>query len=285
MELPPQPEIEQLVVRALAEDIGSGDITAELIPPEQHAVAVIIAREAGVLCGAAWAQEVFRQLSETITLQWAFADGAVIAPGDKLVRISGNARSILSGERSALNFLQTLSGTATTASRYAHLVAHTSVVLLDTRKTLPGLRRAQKYAVTVGGCQNHRLGLYDAFLIKENHIAACGGIEAAVAKARAGQPSLPVEIEVQDLAQLQQAIAANADSVLLDNFDESGLREAVALAAGRVKLEASGGVDERTLVAVAETGVDFISIGALTKNCRALDLSLLLEPALTRDKP
>ncbi|MEQ8953758.1 MAG: carboxylating nicotinate-nucleotide diphosphorylase [Gammaproteobacteria bacterium] len=270
-------DVGEIVAFALREDIGSGDITAQLIPAQQHARASIIAREPGILCGIPWVNDVFRQLDPAAELHWSKSDGDRIDSGDRLLQIDGAARAILSGERTALNFLQTLSGTATLASQYARAVAHTPVRLLDTRKTLPGLRRAQKYAVATGGCYNHRIGLFDAFLIKENHIAAAGSIVAAVTAASRLYPDRDIEVEVQNLEQLEAAIGAGAGSVLLDNFSVEQLREAVSVNAGRVKLEASGGIDEARLVSIAETGVDFISIGALTKNCRALDLTLLMQ--------
>ena len=261
----------------LQEDIGTGDITAHLIPAEAALSAKILGKDNGIFCGRPWAEEVFRQVDPGLQAEWIAPEGSDIAPGQTLVRISGSARSILSAERTALNFLQTLSAVATTSRQYAALVAHTDVKLLDTRKTLPGLRNAQKYAVRVGGCSNHRIGLFDAFLIKENHIAACRGIEPAIAAAKSLHPDKPVEVEVQDLNELQQAIAGGADIVMLDNFTLEAITEAVALNAGTVKLEASGGIEADGLVSIAETGVDYISLGALTKNCKAIDLSLLVE--------
>jgi nicotinate-nucleotide pyrophosphorylase (carboxylating) len=261
---------------ALAEDVGSGDITAALIPAGAVASARIITREDGVLCGRAWVERVFAEIDPGITLAWEADDGSVIKAGDTLFRASGPARGLLTAERSALNFLQLLSGTATTCSRYAALVAGTNVKLLDTRKTIPGLRAAQKYAVTCGGCFNHRMGLFDAFLIKENHISACGGIAAAVDMAHASAPGKPVEVEVETLDELEQALAAGCDRVMLDNFSLADMASAVAYAGGRVELEASGNVTEQTLLAIAETGVDYISIGAITKDCKALDLSMRL---------
>jgi nicotinate-nucleotide pyrophosphorylase (carboxylating) len=261
---------------ALAEDIGSGDITAALIPVANRATARIITREDGVLCGTAWVDEVFAQLDPAVTIAWRAADGDRIAAGNTLFEIDGPARSLLTGERTALNFLQLLSGTATICQHYAALVSGTGVRLLDTRKTIPGLRLAQKYAVSCGGCHNHRIGLFDAFLIKENHISACGGIAAAVAAARSHAPDKPVEVEVESLDELRQALAANCDRVMLDNFSPDQLVSAVALNSGQLELEASGNVTEKTLRAIAETGVDYISIGALTKDCKALDLSMRL---------
>ncbi len=267
-------DIPETVARALQEDIGDGDITASLIPADQIAEGSIICRESAVLCGIAWADEVIRQVDTRIELRWLKPDGARLARGESLAVFSGPARSLLTAERCMLNFLQTLSGTATTAADYAERVAHTGVTLLDTRKTLPGLRTAQKYAVRVGGCHNHRMGLFDAFLIKENHIAACGSITAAVARAREVAPDRPVEVEVENAEQLREALAAGADTIMLDNFSLEQMREAVAIAAHRKPLEASGNITRHNLADVAETGVDYISIGALTKDCRAIDLSM-----------
>ena len=262
------------VKNALKEDIGPGDITAQLIPANQHAKASVITREDCVFCGKDWVTEVFAQLDPKVLIDWHINDGDIAPANSVLFTLSGNARSLLTGERAALNFVQTLSGTATTSHYYAKLVAHTQVKLLDTRKTLPGLRDAQKYAVASGGCHNHRIGLYDAFLIKENHIAACNGIDAAVSAARTIAPGKPVEVEVENLEELNQALTANADIVMLDNFSLDDMRTAVAINQGQAKLEASGNVTETTLPLIAETGVDFISIGALTKHCRAVDLSM-----------
>ena len=273
---PSTEQVQANVRAALAEDIGSGDITAALIPATSRASARVITREVGVLCGTAWVDEVFAQLDPAVTIEWRAADGDRIAGGDALVEIDGPARSLLTGERTALNFLQLLSGTATTCQHYASLVAGTGVRLLDTRKTIPGLRLAQKYAVSCGGCHNHRIGLFDAFLIKENHISACGGIAAAVATARIHAPDKPVEVEVESLDELRQALAAGCDRVMLDNFSLDQLVGAVVLNSGQAELEASGNVTEKTLRAIAETGVDYISIGALTKDCKALDLSMRL---------
>ena len=269
--------IQQLVDLALEEDIGSGDITAALVQPDSLAKASVVSREAGVLCGSIFVDAVFSTLDPNITIEWFKSDGDLLEPNDTLFSVSGNARKILTGERTALNFLQLLSGTASLAQRFADHVAGTGVRLLDTRKTVPGLRLAQKYAVTCGGCHNHRIGLYDAFLIKENHIEACGGIAAAIAAARKSAPGKTVEIEVETLDELQLALAANADRIMLDNFSEAMLREAVAANAGRSELEASGNVAEHNLRSIAETGVDFISIGALTKRVEPLDLSMRLE--------
>ena len=276
MHLPDATIIEAHVRAALAEDVGSGDVTASLIPAAASSQARIISREAGVVCGSAWVNEVFRQLDPGIEVRWLVADGQQIAPDSSLFEVRGFSRSLLTGERTALNFLQLLSGTATRCRHYANLVEGTRVKLLDTRKTIPGLRHAQKYAVRCGGCHNHRAGLFDAFLIKENHIQACGSIAAAVSTARENAPGKPVEVEVENLEELEQALAAAADRIMLDNFSLAAHREAVSLTAGRAELEASGGITEQTLVEIAATGVDFISIGALTKDTRALDLSMRL---------
>ena len=267
-------DIRRTVAFALEEDIRTGDITANLIPAGNQAHARVITREQAVICGVEWVNEVFRQIDPAVTVTWHVKDGDRAEPNQVLFELQGKARSLLSGERCALNFLQTLSGTATVCRKYADIVAGTQVRLLDTRKTIPGLRTAQKYAVTCGGCFNHRIGLYDAFLIKENHIAACGGIAAAVSAARSIAPGKPVEVEVENFDELEQALAAGADIIMLDDFDLEGMRKAVALVNGRAKLEASGGVRESTLLAIALTGVDYISIGGLTKDCKAIDLSM-----------
>ena len=270
-------DIAQLVTFCLQEDVGSGDITAELIPADKTISAKLISRDNGIFCGRPWADEVFQQVDSSLTVNWNIEEGSELSPDQTLVQIVGPARSILTAERTVLNFLQTLSAVSTISQHYASMVRHTSVKLLDTRKTLPSLRSAQKYAVRVGGCFNHRMGLFDAFLIKENHIAACGGIDAAVSKAKALYPNKPVEIEVQNLNELELAISAQADIVMLDNFECSDILKAVKLNDSRLKLEASGGIDADVLVTIAETGVDYISLGALTKNCQAIDLSLLIE--------
>ena len=269
--------IAKLVTQALSEDVANGDITAELIGADVQASGRIVTREDGILCGTTFALEAFQQIDPSCHVEWAAQDGDSIAADSLVCTLSGPARALLTGERTALNFLQLLSGTATTAGQYAARVAHTKVKLLDTRKTVPGLRRAQKYAVTCGGCYNHRIGLFDAFLIKENHISAAGGIAEAVAAARNIAPDKPVEIEVETEAELEQALTAGADRIMLDNFTLAALRDAVSLTAGRAELEASGNVTDETLVAIAETGVDFISIGALTKHVRALDLSMRID--------
>lgn len=269
-------ELQQHVALALQEDIGSGDITAQLIPANHHANARIISRENAVICGVDWVNEVFRQLDPQVRIHWLVADGDRIKPDQVLFELSGAARSLLTGERAALNFLQMLSGTATVCADYAEQIKGTHVKLLDTRKTIPSFRLAQKYAVTCGGCFNHRIGLYDAFLIKENHIAACGSIAQAVSNARSIAPGKPVEVEVENFAELDQALAANADIIMLDNFSLEQMREGVKKTNGKAKLEASGNMSKENLRNVADTGVDFISIGGLTKNIRALDLSMRL---------
>ncbi|MCF5275980.1 carboxylating nicotinate-nucleotide diphosphorylase [Pseudomonas syringae] len=269
-------EIEANVRRALLEDVGSGDITAQLIPAERLAKATIISRDAAVLAGTAWVDAVFRQLDPRVAVHWQVTDGDRVSPNQALFHLEGPARSLLTGERSALNFLQMLSGVATRAQYFADMVAGTQVKLLDTRKTLPGLRMAQKYAVTCGGCHNHRIGLYDAFLIKENHIAACGGIAQAVEAAHRIAPGKPVEVEVESLGELKQALDAGADIIMLDELSLDDMREAVRLTAGRASLEASGGINDDTLRVIAETGVDYISIGAMTKDVKAVDLSMRL---------
>ncbi|MFG6159261.1 carboxylating nicotinate-nucleotide diphosphorylase [Halomonas sp. 1390] len=267
-------EIRDSAARLLAEDVGPGDITAQLIPEKQMARARVITRETTILCGVAWVDELFRRLDPRVSLHWQAADGDRLEAGQAFLELEGPARSLLTGERAALNLLQTLSATATRTRHYVDLLEGTGVRLLDTRKTLPGLRLAQKYAVTCGGGHNHRIGLYDAFLIKENHIAACGGIEAAVKEARDIARDLPVEVEVETFEELDLALAAGADVIMLDNFSLDDMREAVARNAGRATLEASGNVDETTLCAIAETGVHCISSGALTKDLKAIDLSM-----------
>jgi nicotinate-nucleotide pyrophosphorylase (carboxylating) len=272
-------EIRDAAARLLAEDVGPGDITAQLIPEDRQASARVITREAAVLCGVAWVDEMFRRLDPTVALHWHAADGDRLEAGQCVLELAGRARSLLTGERAALNLLQTLSATATRTRHFVDLLSGTGVRLLDTRKTLPGLRLAQKYAVTCGGGHNHRLGLHDAFLIKENHIAACGGIAAAVDEARRIAAELPVEVEVETFEELDQALAAGADVIMLDNFSLAETREAVARSGGRATLEASGNVDEATLRAIAESGVDCISSGALTKDVRAVDLSMRVSVA------
>ncbi|MDE3738387.1 carboxylating nicotinate-nucleotide diphosphorylase [Pseudomonas resinovorans] len=269
-------EIEANVRNALQEDIGSGDITAQLIPEERQARATVITREAAIISGTAWVNEVFRQLDPRVKVEWQVQDGQHADANQALFHLEGPARALLSGERSALNFLQCLSAVATRVGHYVELVKGTQVKLLDTRKTLPGLRLAQKYAVTCGGGHNHRIGLYDAFLIKENHIAASGGIAQAIQAAHRIAPGKPVEVEVESLDELQQALDAGADIIMLDELSLDDMRTAVTLTNGRAKLEASGGINETTLRTIAETGVDYISIGTLTKDVKAIDLSMRL---------
>lgn len=271
-----QLEITRSVTQALLEDIGTGDITAQLIPENAQAEGLVITRDTAIVCGKPWVDEVFRQFDPAVELKWHVADGDLIEPDQPLFSLSGSTRSLLSGERCALNFLQTLSGTATTSHYYASLVADTSVRLLDTRKTIPGLRLAQKHAVLAGGCHNHRIGLFDAYLIKENHIAGCGSITAAVNTAKQNEPDKSVEIEVECLDGLTEALAAGADIIMLDNFSLADMREAVEINNGQSKLEASGNITEADLLDVAKTGVDYISIGALTKHVKAVDLSMRL---------
>ncbi len=269
-----QSEIEENVHIALREDIGAGDITAELIAEDEVALASVITREDCVFCGMDWFEEVFRQLDEAVFIEWHAQDGDAVSANDTLCSISGSARAILTGERTALNFVQLLSATATRAAQYARAVAGTGCMVLDTRKTIPGLRLAQKYAVSCGGCQNHRIGLYDAILIKVNHIAAHGSIAGAIEEAKFLYPDTLVEIEVETLDQLQQAIDAGATRVLLDNFSNDALRAAVELNNGQLELEASGGVTLENIRDIASTGVTYISTGALTKDIKAIDLSM-----------
>lgn len=267
-------QVHALVRRVLEEDVGSGDITAALIPEDARARASVICREPAVLCGSDWFNAVFESVDARIDIRWLAEDGTRLEPGQTLCNLHGPARALLTAERGALNLLQTLSGTATLARRYADAVAGLPVRLLDTRKTLPGLRYAQKYAVRTGGCHNHRLGLFDGILIKENHIAAAGTITAAVAQARALRSDMAIEVEVEDLQQLNEAIEAGADIILLDNFELDVLREAVQINQGRARLEASGGMGLDNVRSIAETGVDCISIGGLTKDVQAIDLSM-----------
>ena len=267
----------EAVALSLREDIGDGDITAQLIPAKKQAAGRVITREQATIAGREWVNEVFRQVDSSVSLEWLVEDGQTVSPDQVLFRMEGTARSLLTAERAALNWLQTLSGVATNCAGYAARVAHTGVRLLDTRKTLPGLRLAQKYAVTCGGCHNHRIGLWDAFLIKENHISACGSIAGAIGEARRIAPGRPVEVETESLTELEQALSAGADIIMLDEFSIEDLNAAVAMNKGRAKLEASGGINANTLVPIAETGVDYISIGALTKDVRAVDLSMRLD--------
>lgn len=270
----PQSTIEDSVSIALNEDIGDGDITAQLIPAEDIAIASVICREACTLCGMDWFEEVFRQIDEEVLIEWLSEDGDTIESEQTICSLSGPARSILTGERTALNFMQTLSATATRSSTYAKAVEGTGAIVLDTRKTIPGLRMAQKYAVSCGGCHNHRIGLYDAILIKENHILACGSISQAIEQAKMRNPEMPIEIEVENIDELQQSLDAGIDRVLLDNFSIAQLKQAVKINNGRVTLEASGGVTLDNIHSIAKTGVDYISTGALTKDIEAIDLSM-----------
>src|SRR3954470_24923669 len=266
--------VQQDVQRALAEDVGTGDATARLVPDSETAVARVTTRVPAVLSGSAWFIECFRQIDGDIAIAFHANDGDRLSRDQVVCEVKGRARSMLTGERSALNFLQTLSAVATRTRAFVDAVAGTKAVILDTRKTIPGLRTALKYAVRCGGGSNHRLGLYDGILIKENHIASAGGIAAVLKQARKLAPHLPTEIEVENIEQLTQALAAAAKLILLDNFDLAGLREAVAVTAGRALLEASGGINLQTIRAIAETGVDRISVGSLTKDIQAVDLSM-----------
>ncbi|PKM43264.1 MAG: nicotinate-nucleotide diphosphorylase [Gammaproteobacteria bacterium HGW-Gammaproteobacteria-1] len=268
-------DVREDVRRALHEDVGSGDITAMLIDEDKQAEATVICREHAVICGRPWFEQAFQLLDAAVRIDWRVQDGDTVSANQILCVVYGPARTLLSGERSALNFLQTLSGTATEVRRYVAALDGSGVELLDTRKTLPGLRQAQKYAVRCGGGRNHRMGLYDGVLIKENHIAAAGSIAHAVAQARHHAPhDIPVEVEVEDLQQLHEALAAGADIVLLDNMDPATLRQAVEITRGQARLEASGGITLDNIRNIADTGVDYISIGAITKNVRAVDLSM-----------
>jgi nicotinate-nucleotide pyrophosphorylase (carboxylating) len=272
--------IDRQVAQALAEDLGGGDVTAALVPASQQVKARIVAREPAILCGTDWVEAVFRQLDPTIQLAWLAADGQPLVADAPLLRLTGPARPILTGERTALNFLQTLSATATAAHRYVEAVAGTGCRILDTRKTLPGLRLAQKYAARCGGAQNHRLGLYDMVLIKENHIIAAGSIARAIETARRTSPGVPVEVEVESLAEFDQACAAGADIIMLDELSPDDMRTAVARnreRGSRAKLEASGSVTLATVREIALTGVDYISIGGITKHVQAVDLSMRFE--------
>ncbi len=275
MPLPALPtDITTQVAAALREDLGSGDLTADLIDDGEWAQASVVTRERAVLCGTAWFNQVFAQLDADIRVDWHARDGDRVHAEQSLCTLQGPARGLLSGERTALNFLQTLSATATVSARYCDAVKGTGVRILDTRKTIPGLRRAQKYAVACGGGQNHRLGLFDAILIKENHIASSGSIGAAVATARQRHGEVRIEVEVENLTELERALSAEADVIMLDNFDLALLREAVQLTAGRALLEASGNISLDSIQEFAATGVDYISVGALTKDVRAIDLSM-----------
>jgi len=277
----PPPDLARVVAAAVAEDVGTGDLTAALVPVGRQGRATVITREAAVIAGRPYVDEVFRQIDPSVRVEWQVADGVAVVPNQLLYRLAGPARSLLTGERTALNFLQTLSATATVTRRYVEQLAGLSCRMLDTRKTVPGLRTAQKYAVRCGGGQNHRMGLYDGILVKENHIIAAGSIAAAVTAARASGASVPVEVEVESLDELRQTLDAGADMALLDEFSLVDLRAAVALNRshrnGPIKLEASGSITLETLRAIGETGVDFISVGSLTKHVHAIDLSMRFE--------
>lgn len=268
--------IRQAVCMALKEDVGKGDVTAQLCDTKKIK-ARLISRESAILCGQQWVDETFRQLDETIRINWSCQDGDNIHPDQTICEITGNAPNVLTGERTALNFLQSLSGTATIANQYAQLLSDTHTKLLDTRKTIPGLRCAQKYAVTCGGGNNHRMGLYDAYLIKENHIAACGSINNAITKAKSLHPELTIEIEVETLAQLNLAIDCDADIALLDNFSLEEVTQAIAIAKGKISLEVSGGITLDNIKEYAQLGIDYVSVGALTKHVHAIDFSMLFE--------
>ena len=269
-------DIPKCVARALTEDIGAGDISAQLIDANELATGRVISREKAVICGRPWVDEVFFQLDPAIVIDWHISEGDWVKENQTLFSISGNARVLLSGERCALNFLQTLSGTATTARQYANLTTQSKIRILDTRKTIPGLRLAQKYAVDIGGCSNHRIGLYDAFLIKENHIIACGGIANAVNKAKQMSPDKEIEVEVECLDELKQAVSAGADRVMLDNFTREQIMQIKAIDLGNTKIEVSGNVTEHSLSQYLDTPIDYISSGSLTKNIQAIDLSMRL---------
>ena len=266
--------VRQNVEQALTEDRADGDISAGLIDEQTLAFAQVITRESGIFCGAPWVDETLKQLDETMHIKWQVADGDKVSPNQELFQLRGKARSLLSAERTMLNFVQLLSGTATRTARYVGLIADTQSQLLDTRKTVPGLRLAQKYAVKCGGGSNHRTGLYDAFLLKENHILAAGSIGAAVKAAKTSAPNKPVEIEVESLAELQQAMEAGADIALIDNFSVTDSKAAVAMTRGNMVLEASGGITQESIAAIAATGVDYISCGDLTKSVESMDLSM-----------
>ncbi|HEX5305448.1 MAG TPA: carboxylating nicotinate-nucleotide diphosphorylase [Dyella sp.] len=273
---PPAEQIRLDVERAFAEDIGTGDATADLLPASAPATAILTCREHAVLAGRPWFDACFRHLDPDVRIEWLHEDGDVLPAGHAICTLRGRARALVTAERSALNFLQLLSGTATVTAQYVAALAGTRTRLLDTRKTVPGLRLAQKYAVRCGGGCNHRTGLYDGVLIKENHIIAAGGIAAAVGAARRLHPSLPLEVEVENLDELSQALEAGADRIMIDNFDLPAMRDAVRISAGRASLEVSGNVDMDSIAAIGSTGVDFVSVGALTKHVRAIDLSLRL---------
>lgn len=269
--------VNQIVAASLAEDIGTGDISAALLPSNRLAEAFVISRESAVICGISWVTAVFQQVDPNIKLEWHVQDGETVTDNQTLLMMTGPARSILSGERCALNWLQTLSGTATVTAAYVAELAGLSVKLLDTRKTIPGLRYAQKYAVRCGGGHNHRMGLYDAFLIKENHIMSAGSIAAAISQARIQEPAKIIEIEVENLQELKQALDAKADIILLDNFEFQDIEKAVHMNQNQAQLEVSGNVTQSNIRQIAMTGIDRISVGALTKHVRAIDLSLRIK--------
>lgn len=278
--LPLPEDLKTQVESALREDVGTGDVTAALVPADQRVRGEVISRENAVLCGSAWVTETFHQLDPTIRIRWLAQDGQAVTPDEVLFQVEGHARPVLAGERTALNFLQLLSGVATATNEYVKAVEGTGCIILDTRKTIPGLRTAQKYAVRCGGAQNHRMGLYDMVLIKENHIAAAGSLEAAIIAARKHPAHVKVEVEVETLQELERALAAKPDVIMIDDFSLDDMRKAVALnraSLGHAKLEASGGVSMKSVREIAETGVDFISIGSLTKHVKALDLSMRLQ--------
>ena len=266
--------IDEVAYQALHEDLGAGDLTANLLPEDMQSKARLITREDAVLCGIRWFDSVFRQLDASVKILWHTEDGDDIVENQELCTLEGPVRALLTGERTAMNFIQTLSGTATTARQYARILEGTTTKLLDTRKTIPGLREAQKYAVRSGGGYNHRLGLFDGILLKENHISVAGSISKAVSGAKERYPEIPVEVEVETLDELNEAIEAKADIIMLDNFSLEQMHKAVVITDGRARLEASGGVDMKALREIAETGVDYISVGALTKHIRALDISM-----------
>ena len=266
--------VETNIHASFAEDIGSGDLTAQLIPQQTQASAQVISREQAVICGRPWFNQAFLQLDPAIKINWLIEEGQQVIANTKLCTLQGNARALLTAERTALNWLQSLSGTASLAYDYAQAVAGIDVKVLDTRKTVPGMRIAQKYAVKMGGCENHRVGLHDAILIKENHIIACGSLQQAVLQSRQQHPDVLIELEVETLDQLEQALSLPLDRIMLDNFSLDQMREAVKQVQGRIKLEASGNVNLKTIRAIAETGVDYISVGVLTKDIQAVDLSM-----------
>jgi len=288
--VPVPADLPQQVARALAEDVGAGDLTAALIAADRMGRAAVITRDPAIVCGIPYVEASFAQVDPRVTLEWQIVEGDFVAAGQLLLEVAGPARALLTGERTALNFLQLLSGTATAAHAYAAVLEGTPSRLLDTRKTIPGLRSAQKYAVRVGGGHNHRMGLFDGILIKENHIVAAGSIARAVSAAKRGPAQVPVEVEVENLSELRQAIDAGADIAMLDEFSLQAMREAVAINAASprpLKLEASGGITLATIRDIAETGVDFISVGSITKHVRAVDLSMRFEfetPSSIRDQ-